>query len=369
MNDLRGQYLRLQPEIDRAMQEVLTSTAFIRGPQVKAFADELSHYLSIPYVIPCGNGTDALQMALTGLGLQPGDEVIVPAFTYAAAVEVVALSGMVPVIVDVDPQTYNIDPELIEAAVSPRTKAIIAVHLFGQCCDMETISAMASRHRLYVIEDNAQSVGATCSFSDGTVRHGGTIGHVGATSFFPSKPLACYGDGGAMMTSDPELAELLQKIANHGQKQKYHHEVIGCNSRLDTLQAAILRVKLKYMDAFTLARRQAAHYYNERLNDHPFIQAPCKAPYSTHVYHQYTIRVRDGKRDGLQCFLRERGIPSMIYYPLPMQEQEAFRPLCRVPFPATVAADLCREVLSLPMHTEMTAEEQGYIMDTIWSYE
>lgn len=351
------------------MREVLTSTAFIRGPQVKAFAEELSHYLSIPYVIPCGNGTDALQIALMGLGLQPGDEVIVPAFTYVAAVEVVVLLGMTPVVVDIDPQTYNIDPGLIEQAISARTKAIVAVHLFGQCCDMEPILAIASRYHLYLIEDHAQSVGATYTFADETVKNGGTIGHIGTTSFFPSKPLACYGDGGAMMTNDPERAELLQKIANHGQKQKYHHEVIGCNSRLDTLQAAVLQVKLKYIDAFTEARRQVARYYNERLEDHPLIIPPYQAPYSTHVYHQYTIRVKNGKRDHLQRFLRERGIPSMIYYPLAVQEQEAFRFLSRIPSPVTRAAAVCKEVLSLPIHTEMTREEQTYIMDTLLSYE
>lgn len=368
MVDLYGQYLRFKAEIDGAMQGVIETSTFIKGTQVKLFADELARYLAVSHVIPCGNGTDALQIALMGLGLQPGDEVIVPAFTYVAAVEVIALLGLTPVLVDVDPQTFNIDPYLIVKAISPKTKAIITVHLFGQCCDMESIMEIASAHNLYVIEDNAQSIGATCTFTDGTTRYGGTIGHLGTTSFFPSKPLACYGDGGAMMTNDPTLASLLQKIANHGQGQKYRHEVIGCNSRLDTLQAAILQVKLKYIDDFTAVRQRVAHYYDERLKGHPFITTPFKTPYSTHVYHQYTIQIGEGKRDSLRGYLQEKGIPCMIYYPLPIQEQEAFKPLVHTPYPLPAATRLCREVLSLPIHTEMTQKELSYITDTILNY-
>lgn len=370
MVDLHSQYLRLKSEIDEAMQAVISSTAFINGPQVKEFASQLGDYLGCPHVIPCGNGTDALQITLMSLELQPGDEVIVPAFTYIAAVEVIALLGLTPVLVDVNPYTFNIDEHKIESAISPRTKAIIAVHLFGQCCHMEPIMQIADRHHLYVIEDNAQSIGADYTFSDGKAKKGGTIGNIGTTSFFPSKPLACYGDGGAMITSDPVLAERLYKIANHGQTKKYHHELIGCNSRLDTLQAAILQVKLRNIEAFTAARRQIAERYDEAFSscEDRFV-IPQKSHYSTHVYHQYTIQVKGEKRDHLQSWLKERGIPSMIYYPFPVQVQEAFRPLVRIPQSIEEAGHLCREVLSLPIHTEMTEEELTYIIETIRRYE
>jgi len=369
MVDLYGQYIRLKDEIDTAMQSVIMSSAYINGPQVKSFANRLEEFLDVSHVIPCGNGTDAMQIALMGLQLRPGDEVIVPAFTYAAAVEVVALLGMVPVLVDVDPDTFNIDASKIEESISSRTKAIIVVHLFGQCCDMAPIMKIASKYKLYVVEDNAQSIGAEYTFPDGTVKKSGTIGHIGTTSFFPSKPLACYGDGGAMMTGDDELAEDLYMIANHGQKQKYHHTLIGCNSRLDTLQAAVLEVKLKYIAEFTSVRREIARRYDEAFRNIRIIKRPLKKSYSTHVYHQYTIQVDEDKRDEMQVYLKEKGIPSIVYYPFAIQEQEAFKLICRNPGVLHEAIRLSRSVLSLPIHTEMTREEQDYIIETVCNYE
>ena len=365
MVDLHRQYLRLKPDVDRAMQQVLESTAFINGPQVKEFATNFANYLNIPYVIPCGNGTDALQIALMALDLRPGDEVIVPAFTYVAAAEVVALLGLIPVWVDVEPGTFNINPSLIEGAVSPRTKAIVAVHLFGQSCDMEPILRIASQNNLYVIEDNAQSVGAVYTFSDGTKKKTGTMGHIGTTSFFPSKPLACYGDGGAIMTSDSYWAERLRMIASHGQQIKYHHKIVGCNSRLDTLQAAVLDVKLKYLDQYTEARQAAAARYDRLLADVEGIVIPARAANSTHVFHQYTLRVPHGRRDALKAFLAERGIPSMIYYPVPLHLQKAYANECQGKGPFPVAERLSGEVLSVPMHTELDLATQEFIADSI----
>ncbi|MBP3518190.1 MAG: DegT/DnrJ/EryC1/StrS family aminotransferase [Parabacteroides sp.] len=365
MVDLHGQYLRFKEEIDGAMQAVIGSCAFINGPQVKTFAGHLAGYLQVPYVIPCGNGTDALQIALMALGLRPGDEVILPAFTYIAAAEVVALLGLTPVLVDVDSRTFNIDPRSIEAAVSERTKVIVAVHLFGQSCDMEPIMALADACHLYVVEDNAQSIGADYTFSDGRVRKAGTIGHIGTTSFFPSKPLACYGDGGALMTSDEELAARIRMIANHGQECKYHHQRIGCNSRLDTLQAAILDVKLKHLEEFAEARRQVASRYDEALSSCGSWVLPAKAAYSSHVYHQYTIQVKDGRRNALQQLLKEHGIPSMVYYPLPVHRQEAYRHISRLSGSLDISAGLCDAVLSLPIHTEMSPRQQQYIIEKL----
>lgn len=365
MVDLHGQYLRFKEEIDEAMQVVIDSCAFINGPQVKTFAGHLADYLQVPYVIPCANGTDALQIALMALELQPGDEVILPAFTYIAAAEVVALLGLTPVLVDVDPCTFNIDPRKIEAAVSERTKAVVAVHLFGQACDMEPIMTLADVYHLYVVEDNAQSVGADYIFSDGRVRKAGTIGHIGTTSFFPSKPLACYGDGGALMTSDEALAARIRMIANHGQECKYHHRRIGCNSRLDTLQAAVLDVKLKHLEEFTETRRQVASRYDEALSSCDSLVLPARSIFSTHVYHQYTVQVKDGRRNVLQCLLKEQGIPSMIYYPVPVQHQEAYRHISRVSGNLDVSTRLCESVLSLPIHTEMSLGQQQYITETL----
>lgn len=368
MVDLHRQYLRLRPELDLAMQEVMDTCAFINGPQVQRFASHLSSCLDVPYVIPCGNGTDALQIALMALDLKPGDEVIVPAFTYVAAAEVVSLLGLIPVWVDVDEKTFNINPWMIESAISPKTRAIVVVHLFGQCCDMEKIRQIAEQNHLYVVEDNAQSLGAEVLFSDGSRRKAGTIAHIGTTSFFPSKPLACYGDGGAVMTSDDRLAERIRMIANHGQLQKYHHKIIGCNSRLDTLQAAVLDVKLPHLEEFTAARQQVAKRYDEAFDQDSRWQIPSKAPYSTHVYHQYTLQVADGKRDDLQQYLKEKGIPSMVYYPLPLHKQTAFYGFSRIGSVLSVSEKLVQSVLSLPIHTEMTDEEVDYIIETLRNY-
>lgn len=368
MVDLHRQYLRLRPELDLAMQEVIDSCAFINGPQVQRFASHLSSYLNVPSVIPCGNGTDALQIALMALDLKPGDEVIVPAFTYVAAAEVVSLLGLIPVWVDVDEKTFNINPWMIESAISPKTRAIVVVHLFGQCCDMEKIIQIAEQNHLYVVEDNAQSLGAEVLFADGSRRKAGTIAHIGTTSFFPSKPLACYGDGGAVMTADERLAERIRMIANHGQQQKYHHKIIGCNSRLDTLQAAVLDTKLPHLDAFAEARRQVAERYDEAFGNDPRWQIPVRASYSTHVYHQYTLQVADGQRDGLQQYLREKGIPSMIYYPLPLHKQAAFYGFSRIGSVLSASEKLVQSVLSLPIHTEMAPEEVDYIIETVCNY-
>lgn len=368
MVDLHRQYLRLKSEIDEAMQKVIDSSAFINGPEVKDFSAELADYMNVKHVVPCGNGTDALQIALMALDLRPGDEVIVPAFTYVAAAEVVALLGLIPVWVDVNPETFNINPSLIEGAISPRTKAIVAVHLFGQCCDMKPIMAVAEQYGLYVVEDNAQSMGSYYTFPDGTRKMAGTIGNIGTTSFFPSKPLACYGDGGAMMTSDDRLAERMRMIASHGQQIKYHHKILGCNSRLDTLQAAVLRTKLPYLDEFNEARISVAMRYNASLGGNPMWEIPSVSSFSTHVYHQYTLKVKEGMRDGLQDYLKSKGIPSMIYYPLPLQKQEAFYGFARKGCSLQVADKLTQQVLSLPIHTEMTNEEVDYIIETICSY-
>ena len=376
MVDLHGQYHRLKEEIDTAMQTVIESSAFINGPQVKTFGDHLAGYLEIPYVIPCGNGTDALQISLMALELQPGDEVIVPAFTYVAAAEVIALLGLTPVLVDVDPQTFNLDPQKIEGAISRNTKAIIAVHLFGQSCDMEPILQLAKRYHLYVIEDNAQSIGAEYTFADGHVKKTGTMGVIGTTSFFPSKPLACYGDGGALMTSDEILAKRIRMIANHGQERKYHHKLIGCNSRLDTLQAAVLDVKLKHIDEFTEARRVVAGRYDEALASCDLLIIPKRSAFSTHVYHQYTIQLKPAagfsemakQRELLQSYLKEKGIPSMVYYPLPLQAQDAYKWMARTPGCIDEPARMSKCVLSLPIHTEMSKEEQEYIIDAIVNF-
>lgn len=372
MVDLQGQYHRLKGEIDAAMQDVIENSAFINGPQVKTFGDHLAQYLDIPYVIPCGNGTDALQIALMALDLHPGDEVIVPAFTYVAAAEVIALLGLTPVLVDVDPDTYNINPRMIMRAMSDKTKAIIVVHLFGQSCDMEPIMRIAGTFHLYLIEDNAQSIGAEYTFHNKRVMKTGAMGHLNTTSFFPSKPLACFGDGGAVMTSDEELAQRVRMIASHGQERKYHHKLVGCNSRLDTLQAAILDVKLKHIDEFTQARQAVAARYDEALASCKGLILPKKSDFSTHVYHQYTVQLNPEYypdtakyRESLQASLKEKGIPTMVYYPLPLQAQEAYKWMVRTPVTLNEAARLSQCVLSLPIHTEMTKEEQEYIIDTI----
>lgn len=369
MVDLKGQYMKIKPEVDAAIQNVIDNTSFINGPIVKEFAQNLSDYMGGCHVIPCANGTDALQIALMALELKPGDEVIVPAFTYVASAEVIGLLGLTPVMVDVDYDTFNVTVDNIKKALSPKTKAIIPVHLFGQSCDMESILQFAKEHNLYVIEDNAQAIGAEYTFSDGHKEKTGTMGTIGCTSFFPSKNLGCYGDGGAIFCKDDDLAEKLRMIANHGQKVKYHHSVIGCNSRLDSIQAAILNVKLKHLDEYGKARYAAASYYTEKLKafdpDQKFFITPKELGKSTHVYHQYTLKIKNGKRDALKQFLADASIPSMIYYPLPLQEQEAFKPITRAAEDLTISKDIAYSVLSLPVHTEMTHDVQDLIIEKI----
>lgn len=372
MVDLKGQYLKIKDEVDAGIQNVIDNTAFINGPIVKEFAEHLSQYMGGCFVTPCANGTDALQIALMALELKPGDEVIVPAFTYVASAEVIGLLGLTPVMVDVDYETFNVTVDNIKKALSPKTKAIIPVHLFGQSCDMEPILAFAKEHNLYVIEDNAQAIGAEYTFSDGHKAKTGTMGTIGCTSFFPSKNLGCYGDGGAIFTKDEKLAERIHMIANHGQRVKYHHSVIGCNSRLDSIQAAILDVKLKHLDEYGKARYEAASYYTAKLKEfdpeHKFFITPKELEKSTHVYHQYTLKIKNNKRDELKNYLAEQGIPSMIYYPLPLQEQEAFKPITRAAESLEKSRGCAYSVLSLPIHTEMTHEIQNMVINSILKF-
>ena len=368
MVDLKGQYLKIKPEVDSAIQNVIDSTAFINGAPVKQFAENLATYLGAKHVIPCGNGTDALQIAMMALGLKHGDEVVVPAFTYVATAEVIGLLGLTPVMVDVNPQTFTVERENIEHAITSRTKAIVPVHLFGQSCNMEPIMDLAQKYNLYIIEDNAQAIGAEYTFADGHKAKTGTIGTIGCTSFFPSKNLGCYGDGGALCTNDDTLAEKIRMIANHGQKVKYHHSVIGCNSRLDTIQAAILDVKLQHLDEYGKARYEAAQYYTQKLNDLKGIETPFEAENSTHVYHQYTLKVANGQRDALKKHLEENGVPAMIYYPLPLQEQEAFKQITRKAEELENSKNLAYSVLSLPIHTEMTKEIQDFVISKVRSF-
>lgn len=357
MVDLKSQYQRIKPQIDSAIQGVIDSCQFVKGAEVKAFEQELAQYLSVKHAIACGNGTDALQVALMALGLKPGDEVITTDFTFIATVEVIALLGLTPVLVDVDEKTFNIDVEKVEKAITPRTKAIVPVHLFGQCANMEAIMKIAAKHNLYVVEDTAQALGAEYRFSDGTVRKAGTIGTIGCTSFFPSKNLGCYGDGGALFTNDDALAEQIRSLTNHGMKVRYHHDQIGVNSRLDTIQAAILRVKLPHLDEYNLARRTAAEKYNTVLSEISDIETPVTASFTTHIFHQYTLKVKNGRRDALKQYLDSEGIPSMIYYPIPLHQQKAFEPYIAGNQKFAVSEKLCGEVLSLPMHTELNDEQ------------
>ena len=365
MADLLTQYHRLKTEIDEAMTQVMESGLFINGPQVEQFAAHLADYLRVPHIIPCGNGTDALQIALMRLNLQRGDELIVPAFTYAAAIEAAIMLGLTPVPVDVDPCTFNISPESVRNALSARTRAILPVHLFGQSCDMQPLMEIAQSHNLAVIEDNAQSLGAEYTFPDGNRKKAGTTGHIGTLSFFPTKILGGYGDGGALIVQDKALAETVRMTALHGQSKKYHHQLIGCNSRLDTLQAALLDVKLRYINAFIAARQQAAAHYDEALKQLDGLILPYRHPASTHVFHQYTVQVKNGQRDALQVWLKGKGIPSAVYYPLAVDEQPAFKPYIRVAGDLPVARQLPRNVLSLPMHTELTASQLARITQCI----
>jgi len=365
MVDLKKQYLRIKEEVDTEIAKTLNTTAFINGPQVKEFAQNLERYLRVKHVIPCANGTDALQIAMMALGLKPGDEVIVPTFTYVATAEVIALLGLTPVMVESDSDTFNIRAEDFKKAITPKTKAIVPVHLFGQCADMEPILALAKENNLFVIEDTAQALGAEYTFSDGSKQRAGTLGNLGCTSFFPSKNLGCYGDGGALYTNDDELAEKVRRIANHGQAKKYYHEVVGVNSRLDTLQAGILNVKLKYLDEYEANRNKAAEFYDKTFSGIEGLQTPRRQPNSTHVFHQYTLIIKNGRRDALKAFLESKGIPSMVYYPLPLYKQEAFKDERYKPENFPTAEYLCSSVLSLPIHTEMTDEELNLISKTV----
>lgn len=367
MVDLKRQYLKIKDEVDQAIQQVIDTTAFINGPQVKQFANELEKYLQVKHVIPCANGTDALQIAMMALGLKPGDEVITPSFTYIATVEVVGLLGLKPVFCEVDPKTFTMDPKSLEALITPQTKAIVPVHLYGQAADMDAIMAIAKKHQLFVIEDNAQGIGGYYTGQDGIRRANGTIGHIGSTSFFPSKNLGCYGDGGALYTNDDALAEKIRMVANHGQRQKYVHEMIGCNSRLDTMQAAILLVKLKQLDTYCEARRKVAAFYNQAFANHPNIEIPYEASTAYHVYHQYTLKLKGVSRDAVKKKLEEKGIPSMIYYPIPAHRQKMFEAFDLDKMEMKNTDELTAQVISLPIHTEMQTDEMNYIAENFLS--
>ncbi|MBL7938912.1 MAG: DegT/DnrJ/EryC1/StrS family aminotransferase [Flavobacteriales bacterium] len=368
MVDLVGQYQKIKPEVDAALQRVLDSTAFINGPEVKEFEKELGAYLGVKHVIGCANGTDALQIAMMALGLKPGDEVITASFTFVATVEVVALLGIVPVFADVLPGTFNLDPADIARKITPKTRAIVPVHLFGQTADMEAIMRIAEEHGLHVIEDNAQAIGADYTFADGTKKKSGAIGHIASTSFFPSKNLGGYGDGGALFTNDDALAKKLRRVCNHGSDVRYFHEVVGVNSRLDSMQAAILRVKLEHLDTYSAARNAAAAFYDKAFAGLENIIVPQRSASSTHVFHQYTLRVTGGHRDGLKQHLEAHGVPAMIYYPVSCHQQNAYK---SVRFPEgslPVTEQLICEVLSLPMSTELDNEQLTHITNTVKGY-
>ncbi|MBN1159167.1 MAG: DegT/DnrJ/EryC1/StrS family aminotransferase [Bacteroidales bacterium] len=367
MVDLYGQYQKLQTEIDRAIQQVIESSAFIKGPEVKAFEKELARYMNVKNAISCGNGTDALQISLMALDLKPGDEVITPAFTFGATVEVIALLGMKPVFADVDPDTFNMDLRSLESAVTSKTKAVIPVHLFGQCADMEGIMNLAKQHELWVIEDAAQAIGADYHGIH-PARKAGTIGHVGCTSFFPSKNLGCFGDGGAIFTDDDNLAQDLAAITTHGSRVKYYQDLIGVNSRLDSIQAAILRIKLRHLDEYAGLRQRVAVYYDDMLADLPGIRLPVRTGYSTHVFHQYTIRLEGIHREQFRDYMKTKGIPTMIYYPVPLHLQKAYQYLGYRKGDFPVAEMLCDTVVSLPMHTEMDEEQLEYITGNITEF-
>lgn len=368
MVDLHSQYLKIKGEVDKGIAEVMENTAFINGPAVKEFSADLQSYLGVKHVIPCANGTDAIQIALMALGLKAGDEVITTDFTFAATVEVIALLGLKQVLVDVDPKTFNIDPDRIRKAITAKTRAIIPVHLFGQCAPMEEIMKIAGEHGIYVVEDTAQAIGSVYSWSDGRKSHAGTMGDFGTTSFFPSKNLGCYGDGGALLTNSDSLAEMTRSIVNHGMKVRYYHDVIGVNSRLDSIQAAILKVKLKHLDEYAAARRKAADFYDKALSDCPFLETPARAKYSSHVFHQYTLKTNGVDRFALQEYLTGKDVPAMVYYPVPLHRQKAYQVsgVGDDNFPVTM--DLCSRVISLPMHTELTGDQLEYITRTVLSF-
>jgi UDP-2-acetamido-2-deoxy-ribo-hexuluronate aminotransferase len=365
MVDLKKQYQKIKPEVDKAILDVIAAAAFINGKPVQTFAANLAAYWGSKHVIPCANGTDALQISMMALGLEPGDEVITPSFTYIATTEVVALLRLKPVFVEVDPETFCIDPAAIEKAITPKTKAIVPVHLYGHAAPMKEIMEIAERHNLFVIEDTAQAMGADYVYPDGTVKKAGSIGHIGCTSFFPSKNLGCYGDGGAMCTNDDALAEKLRMVANHGQKTRYYHDLIGCNSRLDTIQAAILDIKLTHLEEYNTARRKAADFYDNKFANHPKIKIPFRAPYTLHAFHQYTLTLDGVNRDGLNEYLASKGIPSMIYYPVPSHRQKAFENFGGNAFELAITDWLTERVISLPMHSELDNEQMEFITSEV----
>lgn len=368
MVDTKTQYLKIKPEVDAAVLAVMESSMFIGGKVVNEFADNLAKYHGSKHCIPCANGTDALQIAMMALGLQPGDEVITPSFTYIATVEVAALLNIKPVFVEVNPKTFCIDPEAIEKAITPKTKAIVPVHLYGHAADMEKIMAIAAKYNLPVIEDNAQAIGCDYTFSDGTIKKTGTIGQIGCTSFYPSKNLGAFGDGGAMFTDDDELAAKLRMIASHGQSKRYYHDVVGCNSRLDAIQAAILNIKLKHLDEYIAARRKAADYYDKAFAENKFITIPFRDGNNTHVFHQYTLTLNEVDRDGLNQFLADEGVPSMIYYPVPAHRQKMFDAFGGSDYHLPVTDWLTERVISLPIHTELDEEQQGFIVNKVLEF-
>jgi len=368
MVDLQSQYLQIKKEVDSAVQEVLNSCAFINGPQVGKLQEDLKKYLNVKHVIGCGNGTDALQIAMMALDLKPGDEIITTSFTFIATVEVISLLGLKPVFVDVLPDTFNIDPTAVEKAITSKTKAIVPVHLFGQCADMQRLSDIARKHNLYIIEDTCQAIGAEYTFNEGSKKKAGTIGDIGCVSFFPSKNLGCYGDGGALMTNSDELAEKLKVIVNHGMKIRYYHDVIGVNSRLDTVQAAILSVKLKYLDNYVKARSKAAQFYNNAFKNNPKIKTPQTDSNSTHVFHQYTLVLNGVDQFEIQKYLNSKDIPAMIYYPVPLHLQKAYQYLGYKEGELPITEKLCKSVISLPMHTELDEEQLSFITSTILAF-
>jgi dTDP-4-amino-4,6-dideoxygalactose transaminase len=365
MVDLPGQYKHIKETVDTSIQEVLNSATYINGPFVKEFQADLEKYLDVKHVIPCANGTDALQIAMMGLGLEQGDEVITADFTFAATVEVIGLLKLTPVLVDVEPDTFNMDIEALKKAITPKTKAIVPVHLFGQCANMEAVLEIAKEHNLFVIEDNAQAIGADYTFSDGTTKKSGTMGNVGTTSFFPSKNLGCYGDGGAIFTNDDELAHIIRGMVNHGMYKRYYHDVIGVNSRLDSIQAAVLKTKLPLLDSYCDARRKAAEYYNNAFASNPNIITPITSDFSTHVFHQYTLKITNGKRNDLHQHLLDNNIPNAIYYPVPLHAQKAYQDERYNEDDFTVTNQLIDTVISLPMHTELDEEQLAFITKTV----
>lgn len=368
MVDLKAQYQHIKGDVDRAIQDVIDNTAFINGPEVKNFAEELEEYLNVKHVIPCANGTDALQIAMMALGFKPGDEVITASFTYVATAEVIALLGLKPVLVDVDLETFNLNVDAVENAITDKTVAIVPVHLFGQCADMEKLISLAKERNLHLIEDTAQAIGSEYTFKNGDKARGGTMGSIGATSFFPSKNLGCYGDGGALFTNNDKLAEAMRVIANHGQRVRYYHDSIGVNSRLDSIQAAILRIKLKRLDEYSASRRKLANAYDEAFSSSEKLITPHRAKNSTHVFHQYTMKCKGISRDELKDYLESKDIPAMIYYPVPLHMQKAYTDPRYKSGDFPITEQLCKEVISLPMHTEMQDDQLNHIISNVLEF-